>query len=93
MKLEFGDSRTSLLSPWSPGCRKRCEYDTRASVVKLILTSLQVQELVEDIKHSLDTRLNELDWMDATTKEAARAKVRGLTQRATSQTRHADRSD
>lgn len=46
--------------------------------MKLILTSLQVQELVEDIKHSLDTRLNELDWMDETTKEAARAKVREL---------------
>ena len=32
-------------------------------------------ELVEDIKHSLDLRLQELDWMDETTKEAARAKV------------------
>lgn len=52
----------------------------RPSAVKLILTSLQVQELVEDIKHSLDTRLNELDWMDETTKEAARAKVWNLAQ-------------
>lgn len=37
--------------------------------------SLQVQELVEDIKHALDLRLHELDWMDEATKEAARAKV------------------
>lgn len=37
---------------------------------------LQVQELVEDIKHSLDIRLQELDWMDEETKEAARAKVK-----------------
>lgn len=65
----------------------------KPSVVKWISTSLQVQELVEDIKHSLDTRLNELDWMDATTKEAARAKVRSLTRRAQLPTRHADRSD
>ncbi|TNN01264.1 hypothetical protein fugu_010646 [Takifugu bimaculatus] len=36
----------------------------------------KVQELVEDIKHSLDTRLQELDWMDETTKEAARAKLK-----------------
>ncbi|TSK67152.1 Centrosomal protein of 57 kDa [Bagarius yarrelli] len=35
---------------------------------------LQVQDLVEDIKHSLDIRLQELDWMDEETKEAARAK-------------------
>ncbi|XP_061638499.1 endothelin-converting enzyme-like 1 isoform X2 [Phyllopteryx taeniolatus] len=34
----------------------------------------KVQELVEDIKHSLDLRLQELDWMDEATKEAARAK-------------------
>ena len=38
--------------------------------------SLQVQELVEDIKHALARRLHELDWMDEATKEAARAKVR-----------------
>lgn len=38
-----------------------------------------MQELVEDIKHSLDVRLQELDWMDETTKEAARAKVQNLT--------------
>uniref|UniRef100_H3C5L5 Endothelin converting enzyme like 1 n=1 Tax=Tetraodon nigroviridis TaxID=99883 RepID=H3C5L5_TETNG len=36
----------------------------------------KVQELVEDIKHSLDVRLQELDWMDETTKEAARAKLK-----------------
>ncbi|XP_032362978.1 endothelin-converting enzyme-like 1 [Etheostoma spectabile] len=36
----------------------------------------KVQELVEDIKHSLDLRLQELDWMDETTKEAARAKLK-----------------
>uniref|UniRef100_A0AAY5EWA2 Endothelin converting enzyme-like 1 n=1 Tax=Electrophorus electricus TaxID=8005 RepID=A0AAY5EWA2_ELEEL len=34
----------------------------------------KVQELVEDIKHALDVRLQELDWMDDETKEAARAK-------------------
>lgn len=42
--------------------------------------SPQVQELVEDIKHSLDLRLQELDWMDEATKEAARAKVQSLSQ-------------
>lgn len=41
-----------------------------------IACGLQVQELVEDIKHSLDVRLQELDWMDEETKEAARAKVK-----------------
>ena len=41
---------------------------------------LQVQELVEDIKHSLELRLHELDWMDEATKDAARAKVQSLTQ-------------
>lgn len=44
------------------------------------MISLQVQELVEDIKHSLDLRLHELDWMDEATKEAARAKVQILAQ-------------
>ncbi|XP_040902239.1 endothelin-converting enzyme-like 1 [Toxotes jaculatrix] len=38
----------------------------------------KVQELVEDIKHSLDIRLQELDWMDEATKEAARAKLRHM---------------
>ncbi|XP_075999480.1 endothelin-converting enzyme-like 1 [Genypterus blacodes] len=38
----------------------------------------KVQELVEDIKHSLDLRLQELDWMDETTKEAARAKLKHM---------------
>ncbi|XP_061684229.1 endothelin-converting enzyme-like 1 [Syngnathoides biaculeatus] len=36
----------------------------------------KVEELVEDIKHSLDLRLQELDWMDDATKEAARAKLK-----------------
>lgn len=36
----------------------------------------QVQQLVEDIKHILGQRLEELDWMDAETKAAARAKVK-----------------
>ncbi|XP_077422477.1 endothelin converting enzyme-like 1 [Vanacampus margaritifer] len=36
----------------------------------------KVQELVEDIKHSLELRLQELDWMDEATKEAARAKLK-----------------
>ncbi|XP_048836249.1 endothelin-converting enzyme-like 1 [Brienomyrus brachyistius] len=35
----------------------------------------KVQELMEDIKHVLDQRLQELDWMDSKTKEAARAKL------------------
>lgn len=35
----------------------------------------QVQQLVEDIKHILDRRLEELDWMDEETRQAARAKV------------------
>ncbi|XP_029923806.1 endothelin-converting enzyme-like 1 [Myripristis murdjan] len=38
----------------------------------------KVQELVEDIKHSLDIRLQELDWMDDATKEAARAKLQHM---------------
>uniref|UniRef100_A0A8C8MJC2 Endothelin converting enzyme-like 1 n=1 Tax=Oncorhynchus tshawytscha TaxID=74940 RepID=A0A8C8MJC2_ONCTS len=38
----------------------------------------KVQELVEDIKHSLDLRLQELDWMDEVTKEAARAKLQHM---------------
>ncbi|KAM7413643.1 hypothetical protein PAMA_020839 [Pampus argenteus] len=38
----------------------------------------KVQELVEDIKHSLDLRLHELDWMDDATKEAARAKLKHM---------------
>ncbi|EMP27513.1 Endothelin-converting enzyme-like 1 [Chelonia mydas] len=35
----------------------------------------KVQQLVEDIKHTLDQRLDELDWMDKETKRAARAKL------------------
>lgn len=35
----------------------------------------KVQQLVEDIKHILDQRLDELDWMDKETKSAARAKL------------------
>uniref|UniRef100_A0A669DJG0 Endothelin converting enzyme like 1 n=1 Tax=Oreochromis niloticus TaxID=8128 RepID=A0A669DJG0_ORENI len=38
----------------------------------------KVQELVEDIKHSLDLRLQELDWMDEATKDAARAKLKHM---------------
>ncbi|XP_060929616.1 endothelin-converting enzyme-like 1 [Limanda limanda] len=38
----------------------------------------KVQELVEDIKHSLDLRLQDLDWMDEATKEAARAKLKHM---------------
>ncbi|XP_019906556.1 endothelin-converting enzyme-like 1 [Esox lucius] len=38
----------------------------------------KVQELVEDIKHSLDLRLQELDWMDEVTKKAARAKLQHM---------------
>lgn len=40
------------------------------------MLGLQVQQLVEDIKYILGQRLEELDWMDAETKAAARAKVR-----------------
>uniref|UniRef100_A0A8C2VJH0 Endothelin-converting enzyme-like 1 n=2 Tax=Chinchilla lanigera TaxID=34839 RepID=A0A8C2VJH0_CHILA len=35
----------------------------------------KVQQLVEDIKYILGQRLEELDWMDAQTKAAARAKL------------------
>ncbi|KAM8999712.1 endothelin-converting enzyme-like 1 isoform 3-T4 [Sarcophilus harrisii] len=35
----------------------------------------KVQQLVEDIKHILGQRLDELDWMDKETKAAARAKL------------------
>ncbi|KAM4771663.1 endothelin-converting enzyme-like 1 [Rhinophrynus dorsalis] len=38
----------------------------------------KVQQLVEDIKHILDNRLDELDWMDTETKEAARAKLKHM---------------
>lgn len=38
----------------------------------------QVQQLVEDIKHILDRRLEELEWMDEETQRAARAKVGSL---------------
>uniref|UniRef100_A0A673HFB4 Endothelin converting enzyme-like 1 n=1 Tax=Sinocyclocheilus rhinocerous TaxID=307959 RepID=A0A673HFB4_9TELE len=38
----------------------------------------KVQELVEDIKHSLDQRLQELDWMDEETRDAARAKLQHM---------------
>ncbi|XP_062408837.1 endothelin-converting enzyme-like 1 [Sardina pilchardus] len=38
----------------------------------------KVQELVEDIKHALDVRLQELDWMDEPTREAARAKLQNM---------------
>uniref|UniRef100_A0A1A7WWV6 Endothelin converting enzyme-like 1 n=2 Tax=Iconisemion striatum TaxID=60296 RepID=A0A1A7WWV6_9TELE len=38
----------------------------------------KVQELVEDVKHSLDLRLQELDWMDEATKDAARAKLKHM---------------
>ncbi|XP_063060390.1 endothelin-converting enzyme-like 1 [Engraulis encrasicolus] len=38
----------------------------------------KVQELVEDIKHALDVRLQELDWMDEPTREAARAKLQSM---------------
>ncbi|XP_028818246.1 endothelin-converting enzyme-like 1 isoform X2 [Denticeps clupeoides] len=38
----------------------------------------KVQELVVNIKHALDLRLQELDWMDDQTKEAARAKLQHM---------------
>ncbi|KAG8445038.1 hypothetical protein GDO86_009977 [Hymenochirus boettgeri] len=38
----------------------------------------KVQQLVEDIKHILDHRLEELDWMDKKTKEAARTKLKHM---------------
>lgn len=41
-----------------------------------LVSDPQVQQLVEDIKYILGQRLEELDWMDAQTKAAARAKVR-----------------
>uniref|UniRef100_A0A3P9NY71 Endothelin converting enzyme like 1 n=1 Tax=Poecilia reticulata TaxID=8081 RepID=A0A3P9NY71_POERE len=41
-------------------------------------SKVKVQKLVEDIKHALDLRLQELDWMDEATKEAARAKLKHM---------------
>ncbi|KAM6443849.1 endothelin-converting enzyme-like 1 isoform 2-T4 [Liasis olivaceus] len=38
----------------------------------------KVQQLVEDIKHILDRRLEELDWMDEETQRAARAKLKHM---------------
>nr|XP_034989118.1 endothelin-converting enzyme-like 1 isoform X1 [Zootoca vivipara] len=38
----------------------------------------KVQQLVEDIKHILDRRLEELDWMDEETRRAARAKLQHM---------------
>lgn len=55
-------------------------YRASKTASRMNVISFQVQELVEDIKHSLDLRLHELDWMDEATKEAARAKVHNLTQ-------------
>lgn len=37
-----------------------------------------MQQLVEDVKYILGRRLEELDWMDAETKAAARAKVQWI---------------
>ncbi|XP_043926611.1 endothelin-converting enzyme-like 1 [Protopterus annectens] len=42
-------------------------------------SKIKVQQLVEDIKHALDHRLHELDWMDEETKEAARGKLQHMT--------------
>ncbi|XP_075439275.1 endothelin-converting enzyme-like 1 [Ascaphus truei] len=38
----------------------------------------KVQQLVEDIKHILDQRLDELGWMDTQTREAAREKLKHM---------------
>ncbi|TRY93030.1 hypothetical protein DNTS_009489 [Danionella cerebrum] len=38
----------------------------------------KVQDMVEDIKHSLDVRLQDLDWMDEETRDAARAKLQHM---------------
>ncbi|KAI4794864.1 hypothetical protein KUCAC02_031792 [Chaenocephalus aceratus] len=48
---------------------------------RMLLTSAsgrRVQELVEEIKLSLDLRLQELDWMDEATKDAAREKLKHM---------------
>ncbi|KAF7235618.1 Endothelin-converting enzyme-like 1 [Varanus komodoensis] len=42
------------------------------------LAEIQVQQLVENIKHILDRRLEELDWMDEETRRAARAKLQHM---------------
>ncbi|KAL8188206.1 UNVERIFIED_CONTAM: endothelin converting enzyme-like 1, partial [Gekko kuhli] len=47
------------------------EYFSSASKAK-------VQQLVEDIKHILDRRLEELDWMDDATRRAARSKLQHM---------------
>ncbi|XP_072330380.1 endothelin-converting enzyme-like 1 isoform X3 [Scyliorhinus torazame] len=53
------------------------EYFTSSSKIKNYdyFYSDKVQQLVEDIKHAFDRQLDELDWMDEKTKEAARAKL------------------
>ncbi|ETE56830.1 hypothetical protein L345_17458, partial [Ophiophagus hannah] len=53
--------------------------DINSMYNKVTLGELQritpnVQQLVEDIKHILDRRLEELEWMDEETQRAARAK-------------------
>lgn len=63
---------TDILASHTP---TDADFNYKLTNKRLIVLSLQVQELVEDIKHSLDLRLQELDWMDEATKEAARAKV------------------
>uniref|UniRef100_A0A8C3YV68 Endothelin converting enzyme like 1 n=1 Tax=Catagonus wagneri TaxID=51154 RepID=A0A8C3YV68_9CETA len=49
--------------------------DYMQQVSQLIRSTPRVQQLVEDIKYILGQRLEELDWMDAETKAAARAKL------------------
>ncbi|XP_007900582.1 endothelin-converting enzyme-like 1 [Callorhinchus milii] len=39
-------------------------------------SKIKVQQLIKDVKHAFDRRLEELDWMDAETKKAAEAKLR-----------------
>ncbi|EPY76290.1 endothelin converting enzyme-like protein [Camelus ferus] len=67
-------SPPSSCPPFSPmpsrhGCRSEVVLNVRGYPL------CQVQQLVEDIKYILGQRLEELDWMDAETKAAARAKL------------------
>nr|XP_020633916.1 endothelin-converting enzyme-like 1 [Pogona vitticeps] len=54
------------------------DYMQRVSELIHTTPIRQVQQLVENIKHILDRRLEELDWMDEETRRAARAKLQHM---------------
>lgn len=64
-----------IRGPFMPGAGGP-ELSPSGLILEPRALTLQVQQLVEDIKYILGQRLEELDWMDAETKAAARAKVK-----------------